>query len=192
MSGVLLIFSQSTAKSCPALSVSSAGVEQAWSDRHGDSVEGGCLFLSPVITLWGGWGRVTASLRSLTGGHTQKRGWWEGKKLGGGNEPKGRLRLTSQGRQKKGRVFHLKSTLSYLKTDFLKHIIICLFPCGTLEAEETCLNYGDGGCTQGFNGVRKIFSPLKEAWEEGKGRFFACSAEDLGGCGKIGMEGHKE
>ena len=67
------------------------------------------MFVSPVITLWGGWGRVTASLRSLTGGHTQKRGWWEGKKLGGGNEPKGRLRLTSQGRQKKGRVFHLNN-----------------------------------------------------------------------------------
>ena len=90
----------------------------------------------------GGWGRVTASLRSLTGGHTQKRGWWEGKKLGGGNEPKGRLRLTSQGRQKeKGRVFHLKSTLSYLKTDFLKHIIICLFPCGTLEVWQCLVAY---------------------------------------------------
>lgn len=100
-------------------------------------------------------------------------GGGKAKNWGGGNEPKGRLMLTSQGRQKeKGRVFHLKSTLTYLKTDFLKHIIICLFPCGTLEAEETRLNYGDGGCTQGFNGVRKIFSPLKEAWEEGKGRFF--------------------
>ena len=77
------------------------------------------------------WGRVTASLQSLFGGHIQKRVWCEGKKLGGvcGNEPKERLRLTSQGRWKaKGRVFHFKSTLTYVKSDFLKHIIVCLFP----------------------------------------------------------------
>lgn len=32
------------------------------------------------------WGRVTASLQSLFGGHIQKRVWCEGKKLGVGWE----------------------------------------------------------------------------------------------------------
>lgn len=56
-----------------------------------------------------------------------RSGGGKSKNAGGpGMSPKA---ASGSGRWKdKGRVFHFKSTLTYLKTNFLKHIITCLFP----------------------------------------------------------------
>lgn len=120
-----------TTKRRPAPDPSSAEVEGPWCGVvQRPLVGGGGLFLTPIISVKveGGREAWNPSL-VVTGGRGERASAPNLQIPGGGDEPKRWLGLTSPGRRKdKGRIFHLKSTLTYLKTDFLKHIIICLFP----------------------------------------------------------------